>query len=111
MSEKSTPARGDLWWVQFPGEDKQRPAVVVSPDVRNREGKNVIIAGCTTKRTDEVYDDEVLLDGLSLPELTKVQCDYLYTVKQSHLRSFEMTLLSNQIEKLNRALQIAVGIV
>ncbi|MFB6357332.1 MAG: type II toxin-antitoxin system PemK/MazF family toxin [bacterium] len=109
MKTKKPPERGELWWIQFPGEDKQRPAVIVSPNVRNREGENVIVAGCTTKRVDQIYDDEVKLDGIDLDQQTKVQCDYLYTIKQSLLMNKESELLAYHLEQLDEALTVALG--
>ena len=39
------PRRGQLYWVQIPDEPgaKRRPALVVSPDVRNRLANDVIV--------------------------------------------------------------------
>jgi mRNA-degrading endonuclease toxin of MazEF toxin-antitoxin module len=110
LTDKTFPRRGEVWWIQFLGEDKRRPAVVVSPNVRNREGENVIVVGCTSKRTDQIYDDEVKLDGLNLPEPTKIQCDYLYTIKQSILGEKITTLLDSHLDELEEALSVALGI-
>lgn len=110
MDETNDPVREDLWWVQFPGQNKRRPAVIVSPDVRNKEGENVIIAGCTTQTSDFVYDDEVLLDGLNLEEPIKVQCDYLYTIKQAMLSEKITRLLDVHMEELDQALLVAAGV-
>jgi len=111
MINDDFPHRGELWWVQFPSEDKKRPAVIVSPDVRNSEGENVIIAGCSSRRTDKIYDDEVMLKGLGLKHSTKVQFDYLYTIKQALLSERIACLYDHQLECLDESLQIALGVI
>lgn len=85
--------------------------MVASPNVRNREGENVILAGCTSQRTDQIYPNEVKLTGLDLPVETKVQADYLFTVKQSRLKSRVDELTEDQTDKFNRALLIALGLI
>lgn len=41
------PRRGEIWWVHRPGQPgdphQPRPGLVVSEDVRNRQGNNVIV--------------------------------------------------------------------
>lgn len=69
--------RAEVWRTRFP-DGKDRPGVVASPDVRNQEGENVILAGCTSQRTDDIYPNEVKLVGLDLPVKTKVQADYFF---------------------------------
>lgn len=110
MTDNPFPRRGEIWWIRFPGETKRRPAVVVSPNVRNREGENVIVAGCTTRRVDQIYDDEVKLTGLELDKPTKIQCDYLYTIKQSLLEKQETTLLDSHMKQLDEALRVSLDI-
>jgi mRNA-degrading endonuclease toxin of MazEF toxin-antitoxin module len=85
--------------------------VIASPDVRNREGENVILAGCTSQRTDEIYPNEVKLTGLDLPVDTKVQADYLFTVKQARLREKVAELTGDQRDAFDRALMISLGLV
>ena len=46
----SHPLRRHIYWVQIPGEPgkKRRPALVVSPDVRNRMASDVIVVPLST---------------------------------------------------------------
>lgn len=83
---------------------------MASPDVRNQEGESVILAGCTSQRTDEIYPNEVKLTGLDLPVETKVQADYLFTVKQARLRARVDELTESQKKQFNRALLISLGL-
>jgi mRNA-degrading endonuclease toxin of MazEF toxin-antitoxin module len=36
------PRRGEVWLVQFPDDPKSRPALIVSPDVRNELATSVL---------------------------------------------------------------------
>ena len=44
-ASESYPRRGHLYWVRIPDEpgSKRRPALVVSPDIRNRLANDVIV--------------------------------------------------------------------
>jgi mRNA-degrading endonuclease toxin of MazEF toxin-antitoxin module len=102
--------RGEVWRTTFP-DGKDRPGVVASPNVRNREGENVILAGCTSQRTDRIYPDEVKLEGLDLPVETKVQADYLFTLKQDRLKERVAILSDTHRTKFDRALMIALDLI
>lgn len=101
--------RGEVWRTTFP-DGKDRPGVVVSPAVRNREGENVILVGCTSQRTDTIYPNEVKLSGLKLPVETKAQADYLFTIKQARLKEYLTQLTAAHLRELDRALLISLGL-
>jgi mRNA interferase MazF len=42
------PRRGEVWLVEFPDDPKLRPALVVSPDVRNELANSVLAVPMTT---------------------------------------------------------------
>src|SRR5436305_8728539 len=42
------PRRGEVWLVEFPDDPKQRPALIVSPDVRNELANSVLAVPITT---------------------------------------------------------------
>lgn len=44
----SYPRRGEVWLVEFPDDPKSRPALVVSPDVRNELANSVLAVPVTT---------------------------------------------------------------
>ncbi|MBI4179486.1 type II toxin-antitoxin system PemK/MazF family toxin [bacterium] len=102
--------RGEIYKVRFP-DGKFRPGVVVSPDVRNREGVNVILAGCTSQRLDRIYPNEVLLEGSGLPVKTKVQADYIFTIRQFHLKSRIGIVPAPLMPTLNEALRISLDLI
>lgn len=42
------PHRGEIWLVDFPDDPKSRPALIVSPNVRNEYATNVLAVPVTT---------------------------------------------------------------
>src|SRR2546423_4922957 len=42
------PRRGEIWLVEFPDDPKSRPAVIVSPDVRNELANSILAVPITT---------------------------------------------------------------
>lgn len=44
----SFPRRGEVWLVEFPDDPKSRPALIVSPDVRNELANSVLAVPITT---------------------------------------------------------------
>jgi mRNA interferase MazF len=44
----SFPRRGEIWLVSFPDDPKARPALIVSPDVRNELATSVLAVPITT---------------------------------------------------------------
>jgi mRNA-degrading endonuclease toxin of MazEF toxin-antitoxin module len=42
------PRRGEIWLVEFPDDPKSRPALIVSPDVRNELANSVLAVPVTT---------------------------------------------------------------
>src|SRR6266513_5466487 len=42
------PRRGEIWLVEFPDDPKLRPALIVSPDVRNELANSVLAVPITT---------------------------------------------------------------
>ena len=42
------PLRGEVWLVEFPDDPKSRPALIVSPDVRNELASSVLAVPITT---------------------------------------------------------------
>jgi mRNA-degrading endonuclease toxin of MazEF toxin-antitoxin module len=42
------PRRGEVWLVEFPDDPKSRPALIISPDVRNELANSVLAVPITT---------------------------------------------------------------
>ena len=63
--------RGDIILVPFPFTDlsasKQRPALVVSPDIFNVTRKDILIAAITSQVPEILAEDEILIPINNLP--------------------------------------------
>lgn len=105
--------RGDIWWVALDpaiGSEakKTRPAVVVSSDESNRSKSIVQVVPCTSKKTDRVYSFEALvtIDG----GVSKAQADQIRTVSTSRLKEMIGAVSSAEMEAIERAIRIQLGI-
>ncbi len=107
---KDYPARGEIWWVDLPG-GKSRPCVIVSPNERNVEEQNYIVAACTSRRLEKIYPDEVDISELDMPKQSKIQADFLMTIRRQRLKE-KITELwpDNHLPQLNEALKTALDL-
>ncbi len=107
---KNFPSRGEIWWVEVPA-GKNRPCVIVSPDERNREEQNYIVAACTSRRLDKIYPDEVDISELNMPKQSKVQADYLMTVRRDRLQEKITELCPDKhLPEIREALKTALDL-
>ncbi|MFB6356941.1 MAG: type II toxin-antitoxin system PemK/MazF family toxin [bacterium] len=101
--------RGDLFWLELP-DQKNRPVVIVSPNFLNEVRNRVVVAPCTSRRTNEIAKTEVLLDTTGLSKQTKVQCQDVGTFQKQHLTDKIRSLTPSELEALDRALLIITGL-
>ena len=99
-------SRGDVWWVEFPGEGR-RPAVVLSRDRAIPVLNKIIVAPAT--RTMRGIPTEVALgpsDGM--PDVCAASLDNVTMVSKRALRTLICTLGPERMREVCRALSIAV---
>lgn len=101
--------RGGVYWLNVT-DQKTRPAVVVSPDFLNDVRDRVLVAPCTSQRTDDVTQTEVLLDNKGLPRRTKVQCQDLGTFPRQYFSDHIRSLTPDELRSLDEALLIVTGL-
>ncbi len=107
------PLRGEIYLVQFPEETKARPALIVSPDVRNRLANDVIVVPLTTKGHPSIT--HVFLEagegGLRLLSIAK--CEQVTTVPKFTLQrgplGGQVSLV--RMHEIERAIMRAIGVV
>ena len=99
-------SRGDIVRVRLdPVEGSEqageRPALVVSPEIINRNSPVILVASITTKKVERVYPFEVLIENEGgLRQRSKVSF--------MHLRSVDRSRIINRYGKVGRATMIAV---
>lgn len=108
------PRRGEIHQVDFnPARGSEqagmRPAVIVSDDAINRSAPVVIVAAMTT--TMKSYPQNVLLPaGKPMKQAGSIMAAQLLTLNKDRLMRYRAVLTTDQIEQLDRALIISVGL-
>ncbi|MGH7856388.1 MAG: type II toxin-antitoxin system PemK/MazF family toxin [Candidatus Binatia bacterium] len=109
--------RGEVWWGRpaLPGGSrKRRPFLIVSHDAFNRNERypRVMVVHLTTiHRAEGPYPWEVDLPrgagGLTVGSVAK--CGEIYTLLKSHLTALSGAIRNEQMERVDRALGVALG--
>lgn len=102
MMDKIPPARGYIYWVDFPkrGPEIQagkRPAIIVSNNKGNFYGTTVIVAPITSQKKP------TLPTHFELPQGT-VLCEQLITISQADLKEFVVAIHGEKLLELDAAL-------
>lgn len=106
------PHRGEVWLVDFPDDPKSRPALIVSPDVRNQFANSVLAVPITTNLRP--LPTHVLLPagecGLSFDSM--VRCENVSYIHKSRLRRgpFVGMIRAPLMSEIERCLLRALGI-
>ncbi len=110
------PRRGEIYLVRLHGrstDNKPRPALIISLDVRNRLANDVIVVPIsTTLRASPTHVE--LAEGEGGLDLTSMaKCEQITTLNKSFLirGPFSGTISHIMMTEIERAIQIAVGIV
>jgi len=115
VSEPSAPPRrGCLYWVLIPDEPggKRRPALVVSPDVRNRLANDVIVVPVSTVLREAPTHVRLRAreGGLPRPSITK--CEQITTIRRDRLlpRALGGAVSSARMVEVEKAILRAIGV-
>jgi mRNA interferase MazF len=112
----SYPRRGEIYLVRLPGHPsdiKDRPALVVSLDVRNRLANDVIVVPLsTTLRLAPTHVELPTGEG-GLKETSMAKCEQVTTLDKSFLirGPFAGTISTSLMREVEKAIQRAIGIV
>jgi mRNA interferase MazF len=109
---KRTPRRGDVYWVALDpvlGSEirKTRPAVVVSNNSCNAFGSRVVVLPLTTN-LDSLYPGEALVTVKG--KAARALGDQIRSLDKSRLRSKVDTLGKDEVEAVEEALRITLGL-
>lgn len=112
----SYPRRGEIYLVRLTGQPhdiKNRPALVVSMDVRNRLANDIIVVPLSTTLRPAPTHVELPAGEGGLKETSMAKCEQLTTLDKSFLvrGPFAGMVSPSLMEKVERAIQRAIGIV
>lgn len=112
----SSPRRGEIYLVRLPShpaDTKNRPALVVSMDVRNRLANDVIVIPLSTTLRPAPTHVELPAGEGGLKEPSVAKCEQVTTLDKSFLLRgpFAGTISSSLMQEIERAIQRAIGIV
>lgn len=101
--------RGAIHWVSL---DKRRPAVIVSPDARNRLANDVLIVPCSTSARAMPWHVQIRRGEAGLAQACMAKCEQIATVPKIWVDSAELGRLSTgRMRALELAMLSALGIV
>jgi mRNA interferase MazF len=113
-SPESHPRRAHLYWVRIPDEPggKRRPALVVSPDSRNRLASDVIVVPVSSVLREAPTHVRLRAreGGLERPSMAK--CEQITTLRRDRLapRPIGANLAPGRMVEVEKAILRAIGV-
>ena len=108
------PKRGHLYWVRIPGEPgaKRRPALVVSPNVRNRLASDVIVVPVSSVVHDAPTHIRLRAREGGLPRSSVAKCEQITTLRRDRLASQPIGghLAPARMVEVEKAILRAIGV-
>jgi len=101
--------RGHLYWTVL---DKRRPALLLSPDVRNDKGRDVIVIPVSTVMREGPWHVRLKKGEGGLPAPSVLLCEQITTVPKDCLDATTLggPLSSARIGEVERAVLRAIGV-
>lgn len=104
--------RGMVYWVELPG-DMRRPALVVSPAIRNEAARTVLVAPISSQLRFGPWHVPLRAGEAGLPRSSVVKCEDVQAVRRELLnpRPVGGPLSAERMREVEAALLSALGIV
>lgn len=114
MSPADHPARGCVYWVRIPGEPrgKRRPALVLSPDVRNRLAADVIVVPLSSHLRAAPTHVRLRRNEAGLPRPSVVKAEQITTLPKELLAAGPLggPLSGRRLVEVEKAVLRAIGV-
>ncbi len=114
--ERSTeaPRRGHVYWVHVPDEPrgKRRPALVVSPDSRNRLASDIIVVPLSTVLREAPTHVRLRPSEGGLPRASMAKCEQITTLRRDRLSSRPIggSLARVRMTEIEKAILRSIGV-
>lgn len=104
--------RSEIWWVSFSSDvggevQKTRPAIIVSNDANNANANRVQVVPLSTQTT-KLYPCEAFVTVQG--KRSKAMADQLSTVSKGRLTSYHDRLNAEEMQAVELALKIQLGL-
>lgn len=108
------PRRGHLYWVRLPDEPgaKRRPALVVSPDSRNRLAADVLVVPLSTVLHEAPTHVRLRPREAGLARASIAKCEQITTLRRDRLapRALGSSLAAARMIEVEKAILRAIGV-
>ena len=108
------PRRGHVYWVRIRDEPhgKRRPALVVSPDIRNRLASDVIVVPLSTVLRDAPTHVRLRPPEGGVRRRSVAKCEQITTLRRDRLsgRAFGSALSNARMTEVEKAILRAFGV-
>jgi mRNA-degrading endonuclease toxin of MazEF toxin-antitoxin module len=108
------PQRGHLYWVRIPDEPggKRRPALVVSPNVRNRLASDVIVVPVSSVLRESPTHVRLGVREGGLTRASVVKCEQITTLRRDRLGTTPLggQLASGRMLEVEKAILRSIGV-
>jgi mRNA-degrading endonuclease toxin of MazEF toxin-antitoxin module len=116
MTDFSFPQRGEIFLVRRPGhprDTKNRPALVVSLDIRNKLAGDIMVVPLTTILRDSPTHVRLLQGEGGLAHVSMAKCEQLTTLDKGFLLRgpFAGKVQNSTLKRIEQAIMRAIGIV
>jgi len=100
--------RGSVRWVHI---DKRRPAIIISPEVRNLYANDVIVIPCSTARASVRWHVQLSKGEAGLSVASIVKCEAVTTLPKELVEDEELGVVSApRLRQIEKAVISALGI-
>jgi mRNA-degrading endonuclease toxin of MazEF toxin-antitoxin module len=110
----SYPRRAHLYWVKIPDEPrgKRRPALVVSPDSRNRLANDVIVVPVSSALRDAPTHVRLRVREGGLGRHSVAKCEQITTLRRDRLLPAPLggSLSTTRMTQVEKAILCAIGV-
>ena len=107
--------KGDIYYVDLDpviGSEQGgvRPVVILQNDIGNKFSPTTIVAAITSKCDKTEMPTHVVVKVPGLSRTSLILLEQVRTIDKKRIRSYINTLDKNEIEQVNRALAVSLGL-